>query len=175
MSGRLFRLFLSGIFLCLCISVTQEQTAFSASQAPAARAGAKIDAGDFNLTLPQGWIMPYPLNHKQDGISGVFSHEKTEVTVTVNVIHIKMKAREFMERILPEMKRSKLQVSTPVSRNGFLVVDLKSSQVHGQAWFGSNGKSCVAVVILTPKGEMTSANQLLAALKGKVPLPRKID
>lgn len=131
---------------------------------PPATEGQRVKTEYFNLILPRGWIMPYPVNNKPDGTSAVFADEKTQITVTVNIIRAKLQALDFANMILPNMKKSGLKPEKPVFDNGFYKVVIRG-KASGAAWFGSNGNLCTATVILSQSPNVTPANELLSALK----------
>lgn len=144
-------------------SAGQEQMRHVPDRPPATE-GQRVKTEYFNLVLPRGWIMPYPVNNKPDGTSAVFADEKTHVTVTVNVIRAKLKALDFANMILPNMKKSGLRPEKPVADNGFYKVVIRG-KASGAAWFGSNGSLCTATVILSQSPNVAPANELLSALK----------
>lgn len=137
-------------------------------QTPPAKAGDEIKTEYFNLKLPAGWIMPYPVNHKPNGTSAVFADEKSHVTVTVNVIKANLSVKQFMDMILPDMKKSGLKPGMPVMEKGLYRVTIQGKP-QGEAWFGSNGKLCTATVILSQSAKLSAANELLAVFKTGLP------
>lgn len=149
-----------------------------ARQAPArppATEGQRVKTEYFNVVLPRGWIMPYPVNNKPDGTSAVFADEKTQVTVTVNVIRVKLKALDFANMVLPNMKKSGLQAGKPELINGLYRVKI-GGKPGGEAWFGSNGTLCTATVILAQSPHVAPANEILSAIKSTEPalFPRNV-
>lgn len=148
-----------------------------AQNVPAAKAGEDVKTDFFQVHIPSGWIMPYPVKsrHKPDGTSAVFSNEKTHVTVTFNVVQTPFSLKEFSNTILSQMKASGLKPGMPVMEGGLNKIKI-SGMPQGEAWFGSNGKFCTATVILSQSPNISSANELLSVMKFSLPqlFPKKI-
>ncbi len=131
---------------------------------PAATAGSIVNTEFFNLKIPQGWFMPYPVNKKPDVVSAVFGNQKTDLSVTVNVIKASLPVNQFMNNVLFGMEKSGLKPDKPVKENGLYKVILKGKP-RGIAWFGSNGTLCTATIVLSQSPNLIAANELLGALK----------
>lgn len=142
---------------------------------PSAKAGDEVKTEYFNLKIPPGWIMPFPVNRKPDGVSVVFGDQKTDVTVTLNAIQVPLSLKEFTEKVLPGMKKSGLDPVGPVRENGLDKVTFKG-KLKGMAWFGSTGKLCAATVVLSQSPDISPANEILGVLKSPTPglFPKKI-
>lgn len=142
---------------------------------PPAKAGDVVKTEYFNLKIPPGWIMPYPVNRKPDGVSAVFGDQRSDVTVTLNAIQAPLSLKEFTEKVLPGMKKSGLDPVGPVRENGLDKVTFKG-KLKGMAWFCSTGKLCAAAVILSQSPDISPANEILGALKSTPPglFPKKI-
>lgn len=171
------------LMLCvLCIFITPAMAAKKGgtktppvSAGPAAKAGDEVKTEFFSLKIPAGWIMPYPVNHKPDGVSAVFGDERSHVTVTINAITAPLSLKEFTDIILPNMKKSGLKPGIPVLENGLNKVLIRGKP-QGEAWFGSNGKLCTATVILNENTSIGAANEILQALQSPMAnlFPKKL-
>lgn len=157
--------------------MVKEQPAARAQNMPAAKAGEEVKTEFFQIKIPSGWIMPYPVNqkHNPEGTSAVFSDEKTKVTITINVIQTPLSLKNFTNTIVNEMKKSGLKPGMPVMENGLNKIIIRGTP-QGEAWFGSNGRLCTATVILSQQSDVSVANQLLNQLRSSSPnlFPKKI-
>lgn len=157
-----------------------EQPGAAGSEAPPPPSAAALGADAvktefFSLRLPPGWLMPYPVKRNPDGVSAVFHSEKADVTVTVNVIEAPLSLKALTDSVLPGMKKSGLNPQKPVMENGLSKVVFKG-RPRGAGFFGSNGKMCAAVIILSQAQDISAANEILGALKSpqKSLFPAKI-
>ena len=142
---------------------------------PAATAGQEVKTEYFSVKIPPGWIMPYPVHHREGARSAVFHDEKSRVTVTVNALEAPFTLKEFTNNILESMRQGRLKTGMPVEEKGLRKIPIQGMP-QGQAWLGANGKLCVAVVILSESANISSANELLAALRSPEPrlFPKQI-
>lgn len=130
----------------------------------AVKVGEKVETEFFDLKIPSNWFMPYPVNHKPDSVSAVFGNQKNDVTVTVNVIQAPLSLKAFVDNVLPGMKKSGLDPGKPTMENGLYKVVFKG-KLKGMAWFGSNGKLCSALIVLSQYPDIAVANELLSVIK----------
>jgi len=140
----------------------------AARKAPAApteiqQAGSVIKTKYFNLTIPQGWMMPQPVKQQpRDGISAVFASEKGNVAITINVMQVALSAKEIAAQTAANMQKSGLKTTPPVEKNGFWVIDVEG-KAKGNAWFGSNGKICAVTTVFGY--DTAAANALLGSIQ----------
>lgn len=135
-----------------------------APEKPAAISGQNIKNEYFSITLPADWIMVYPLAKKQDGVSAVFTNNKSQVTVTLNVIKRPLTTKQFADLVIPGMRQSGLNPSQPKNTGDLCNIKL-DGQAKGEAWFSANGQIAIATVILAPTPDIRSANNFLKALQ----------
>ena len=130
---------------------------------PAALPGQTVKNADFSIKLPEGWTLAFPVTKRPDGTSAVFTNDRSQVTVTLNIIKKPLETRQFVDLVLPNMRQSGLNPSKPRNIGNKSMATL-NGQAKGEAWFAANGKTAVATIILAPKSDIHSANVFLKAV-----------
>lgn len=155
------------IFISLCLIYLLAATAQAATQpTPAEKAGATVVTPYFEVTIPNGWIMPYPVKKQpMDGVSTVFATDSGNPAVTINVMKAGMEAKVLAEQTAANMEKSGLKTSKPKESGGLWVVDI-SGPAKGQAWFGADGTYCSVITLLGTNYAV--ANDFLKHVKSKL-------
>lgn len=128
----------------------------------------------FSITLPEGWKLEKPVVPAGDRISAVFM--KGDFTrVALNIFKIPFTKELMAEKTAENMRKRGMEVSEPVEKDGFSVVDISRNGVSRKGWFGKNGGTGASTVIFAP--DLTEANELLQCLKTSAPhiVPERVD
>lgn len=128
----------------------------------------------FSITLPEGWKLEKPVVPAADRVSAVFM--KGDFTrIALNIFKIPFTKELMAEKTAENMRTRGMEVSQPVEKDGFCVVDISKKGVNGKGWFGKNGGTGASTVIFAP--DLTEANELLQCLKTSVPdiVPARVD
>lgn len=138
-----------------------------ASKKPAATSGQTVKTEYFSIHLPKDWFMVFPPSKKPDGVSAVFSNDKTGVAVTLNVFRAPLGLKEFADITVGSLKQGGLAPS-PAQTIGKMSKISLAGQAKGLAWLAANGKLCTATLILEQHGDIGSANAFLGAIESKI-------
>lgn len=136
--------------------------------------GQKIETEYFDVVIPTGWSMPAPVKNMPMGISALFGIMKGDLAVTINVMKVRLSAREMAEQTLANMRKGGLKTGELKEKNGFYWATM-SGKANGIACFGSADGLASATVIIG--NDAKRANALLEAIKPRVAglLPASMD
>lgn len=133
------------------------------------KAGAEVKTAFFEVTIPQGWMMPAPVRDMPNGaVAAVFATENRQVAVAITAMKAEMDAKTIAEQTAVNMRKGNMEATDPVEKNGFYVVEMqpkakKDPKAVGIAIFGSNGKECTVTTITGT--DVKKADELLGAIK----------
>lgn len=134
----------------------------------------EVENSFFSITLPEGWKLQNPVVPVSDRVSAVFM--KGDFTrISLNIFKIPFDKKLMAEKTADSMRKRDMEVSDPVEKGDFYVVDIAQKGVSGKGWFGKNGATGASTIIFAP--DMTEANELLQCLKTSVPniVPARVD
>lgn len=134
----------------------------------------ELDNQYFSITLPEGWSLGRAVRPVADRVSAEFK-KGNAVRVSLNVFSVPFTPQLMAEKTAENMRKRGMEVSQPVEKDGFYVVDISKKGVTGKGWFGGNGKTGASTIIFAP--DLAEANELLEALKAKIPgiIPARVD
>lgn len=133
------------------------------------KAGTEVKTSYFEITIPDGWMMPQPVRKMANGaVSAVFASENKKMAVAITAMNAAMDAKTIAEQTAANMRKGGMTTTEPVEKDGFYMVEMqpkvrKNPNAKGLAIFGSNGKECTVTTITGT--DMQKANELLGALK----------
>lgn len=142
---------------------------------PAAVAGNVVKTRDFEVAIPEGWIMPKQTRSSKRATAAIFSNNKALVAVELSVLDSSKSAREMANLTAKDMRSKKLVVSDPEEGpNGFYVMDVDGGPMPYRCWIGANGK--LATITTVMGKDIGAANELLKAVKPAQPgmFPEKV-
>lgn len=128
----------------------------------------------FSITLPDGWKLQKPVYPAPDRVSAVFM-KGSGVRVALNIFSTPFAAKVMAEKTAENMRKHGMEVSRPVEKDGFYVVDIAKNGVTGKGWFANKGSTGASTIIFAP--DLSEANELLQALKPAVSgiVPQKAE
>ena len=88
------------------------------------------------------------------------------VRVALNIFKVPFTKQLMAEKTAASMRKRGMEVSQPVEKGDFYVVDISKKGVNGKGWFGSNGSTGATTIIFAP--DLTEANELLQNLKTSI-------
>lgn len=153
----------------LLVLGTSMQADAKGKAADAVKAGTEVKTAYFEITIPDGWMMPQTAQKMPNGaVSAVFASADKKMAVAVNAMKADMDAKTIAEQTAANMRKSGMTTTEPVEKDGFYMVEMqpkvrKDPNARGLALFGSNGKECTVTIITGT--DMQKANELLGALK----------
>lgn len=128
----------------------------------------------FFITLSEGWKLQNPVTPVSDRVSAVFM-KGDFVRVALNIFKVPFTKQLMAEKTAANMRKRGMEVSQPVEKGDFYVVDISKKGVTGKGWFGSNGSTGATTIIFAP--DLTEANELLQNLKTSISgiVPESVD
>lgn len=128
----------------------------------------------FSITLPEGWKLQKPVYPAPDRVSAVFM-KGSGVRVALNIFSTPFTAKVMAEKTAENMRKRGMEVSQPVEKDGFYVVDIAKNGVTGKGWFANRGSTGASTILFAP--DLSEANELLLALKPAVSgiVPQKAE
>lgn len=141
----------------------------AAKTAPAATAGAEVKTAFFDLTIPEGWMMPQKVRKlPNNAVAAIFATTDKKVAVAMTGMNAPMDAKTVAEQTVANMRKGDLEADEPVRKGDFYVVTMRpksksNPDAKGMAVFGSDGKVCTVTTITGT--DMAAADKLLQAIK----------
>ena len=153
----------------LFVSGTIIQAEAKGKATGAVKAGTEVKTDYFEITIPDGWMMPQPAKTLPNGaVSAVFASTDKKMAVAVTAMKAEMDAKTIAEQTTANMRKGGMTTTEPVEKDGFYTAEMqpkvkKAPNAKGLAIFGANGKECTVTIITGT--DMQKANELLSALK----------